>query len=262
MRNKQAAQITKLEYRPLAEALRRVLPKSSNAAIVTLTGHVAHETGMRLCYNWNLGNIKSVPNDGRDYTFFRCGENMPVDVAKAENAKFPALVHLIGEPYTRDGKVLQEVRVFPEHSWSRFRAYASLDEGVRDFIKVLQLKRYAKVWPALEEGDIALVSDELGKAGYFTAGPESYRAALRREVARVRGIFLGRPTLRLGDVSEDVKYWQELALGMKAPDADGKFGPRTLALTRQWQQQRGLNPDGEVGPVSWANAHPAFEVRV
>lgn len=261
MPKKHEAKRTKLEYRALAEALRRALPELSTSGIVTLTGHVAHETGMRLCYNWNLGNVKSREGDGRDFVFFECGEEVPLELALEEQKKHPNLILFSGKSYLRNGKRTQSVKVLPEHPWSRFRAFDTLEEGVLDYISVLRLPRYAKAWEALEEGDLTRFSDELGKGGYFTASPAKYRTAMRREVARVRGAFLGRPTIKLGDENEHVRYWQEI-LGFTGDDLDGDFGKKTQAATKKWQKQRGLLDDGEVGFVTWANAHPAFEVRL
>ena len=57
-----------------------------------------------------------------------------------------------------------------------------------------------------------------------------------------------QPTIRLGDRSEAVRAWQKIL----RVNADGIFGPLTLAATRAWQRARGLSPDGVVGPLTWA----------
>ncbi|MGQ0590628.1 MAG: peptidoglycan recognition protein family protein [Sphingosinicella sp.] len=56
-----------------------------------------------------------------------------------------------------------------------------------------------------------------------------------------------RPTLRRGASGDLVKIVQR-AIGVSA---DGDFGPRTEAAVRAFQRQRGLVPDGIVGPASW-----------
>lgn len=55
-------------------------------------------------------------------------------------------------------------------------------------------------------------------------------------------------TFGIGDTGEDVSRWQQyLASQGFSVDVDGKFGPRTLAATRQMQRRMGLKPDGRVG---------------
>jgi hypothetical protein len=57
-----------------------------------------------------------------------------------------------------------------------------------------------------------------------------------------------RPTIRRGSKGPDVAYWQATALGVRN---DGIFGPVTEEATKNWQQARGLVPDGAVGPRTW-----------
>lgn len=53
---------------------------------------------------------------------------------------------------------------------------------------------------------------------------------------------------------DDVKAWQQVlrASGYSTIDADGVFGPATDAATQDWQEKRGLTPDGDVGPLTRA----------
>jgi len=57
----------------------------------------------------------------------------------------------------------------------------------------------------------------------------------------------GRPTLRRGAAGPHVEQVQK-KLGAIV---DGKFGPRTDAVVREFQRKRGLVPDGIVGPKTW-----------
>jgi len=58
----------------------------------------------------------------------------------------------------------------------------------------------------------------------------------------------GRPTLRRGATGELVKQVQTKV----GADVDGNFGPKTEAKVRAFQRDRGLVPDGIVGPNTWA----------
>lgn len=57
-------------------------------------------------------------------------------------------------------------------------------------------------------------------------------------------------TIRIGSRGSDVVVWQKI-IGVTA---DGAFGPKTDAATREWQRARGLVVDGIVGPKTWAMA--------
>jgi putative chitinase len=54
--------------------------------------------------------------------------------------------------------------------------------------------------------------------------------------------------LKLGSQGDDVLKLQN-KLGV---DPVGKFGPKTEAAVKAWQQANGLTPDGVVGPSTWA----------
>src|SRR6185295_11914820 len=58
-------------------------------------------------------------------------------------------------------------------------------------------------------------------------------------------------TLHLGDVGTDVATWQTF-LGLAV--IDGRFGPKTLAATKVWQEKLGLVADGVVGLETWTAA--------
>ena len=61
-----------------------------------------------------------------------------------------------------------------------------------------------------------------------------------------------RPTLRRGATGKLVERLQT-RLGIHV---DGDFGPRTEAAVRQFQRDKGLVPDGIVGPKSWSIIDP------
>jgi hypothetical protein len=57
-------------------------------------------------------------------------------------------------------------------------------------------------------------------------------------------------TIKRGSTGESVRLWQKI---IGAP-VDGVFGARTEGLTKAWQLQHGLTPDGVVGPATWTAA--------
>lgn len=63
-----------------------------------------------------------------------------------------------------------------------------------------------------------------------------------------------RATVRSGSRGPDVEYLQERlnAAGHNAGNADGIFGPKTLAAVKSFQRAEGLSADGIVGPMTWA----------
>jgi len=64
----------------------------------------------------------------------------------------------------------------------------------------------------------------------------------------------GARVLARGMSGEDVKAWQRqlVADGIQVKTIDGIFGSGTETATKAWQKQRGLNPDGKVGPATRA----------
>ena len=75
----------------------------------------------------------------------------------------------------------------------------------------------------------------------------------------------GRNTGAPGDVvmqagrwhSKGLKMWQQRMLdrgwsGIGA--ADGRYGPKTEKVVRQFQKSKGLGVDGKIGPGTWAAA--------
>jgi peptidoglycan hydrolase-like protein with peptidoglycan-binding domain len=66
-----------------------------------------------------------------------------------------------------------------------------------------------------------------------------------------------RPMLRYQETGDDVTYLQErlAAIGpfdpIKAGDARGHFGRMTARCVRAFQEEKGLNVSGVVGPVTW-----------
>lgn len=144
-------------YASLRASWRRLLGgEPQRCSLLVLLAQWAFETGRgRAMHCWNVGNIKHVPGDGRDFCQFRASEI----VAGVETL-----------------------------SVMSFRAYADLDAGCADYLTVLRAEfRYA--WPAVEGGDPADFAHRLKLAHYYTADEAIYSrglvalvAALDREI--------------------------------------------------------------------------------
>lgn len=60
------------------------------------------------------------------------------------------------------------------------------------------------------------------------------------------------PLLRIGARGTFVELLQDrLGMDLTAAEGRGKFGPRTEAAVRRFQESKGLAADGIVGPVTW-----------
>lgn len=139
---------TKPTIAEFCAALRKAAPGLSRAAAGILWAQFAAETGRGVnCWCWNIGNIRW-SGDG-DYCMLR------------------AVWEII------DGK-----RVVLPDSGSKFRAFASLDEGMCEHIEFLSTKRYAAVWPVVERGDPAGFAAALKARGYYTAPLAQYTASM------------------------------------------------------------------------------------
>jgi hypothetical protein len=170
----------------LSEALLSALHvQPTKQSVCVLAAQSALETGRwAFCHNYNFGNVKSVEGDMYDYTFFACGEDLPILVAQ----KFVAASDLsapckIVESWPTEN--LADVMFYPDHPACRFRAYvvlnsdntineqASLTYGMSAYLMLLQT-RFAKAWPAVLAGDPRAFVQALKAEDYFTAPEKPY----------------------------------------------------------------------------------------
>lgn len=142
----------------LYATLRKVWPgvnvdsQPSRAALLVLLAHWALETGFgHFCHLWNLGNKKHVPNDGHDYTMFRCNEVI-------------------------DGKI---VWFDPPNPATWFVAFPTLESGAADYLVGLR-GRFRTAWPFALAGDVQGFCHALKVAGYYTADEALYTAGVLR----------------------------------------------------------------------------------
>jgi hypothetical protein len=124
----------------------------SRASLILLVSQFALETGGgRACHNFNLGNVKKVDGDGHDWTMFATQE-------------------VIG------GKV---VTFHPPDRATWFRAYADLEDGVKDYYAEIE-RDFASSWPFVVAGDVPGFCHALKVRGYYTAPESTYTAGVQR----------------------------------------------------------------------------------
>lgn len=123
--------------------------RASDATLDVLTAHVSLETarGQRM-FNYNFGGIKGASPEGATARY-------------------------------QTHEVFHGKRVKLEQP---FRAYATAESGAADYLNLLR-RRFPDAVAAADAGDARGFADRLGRAGYFTAPPSEYAAALERLAA-------------------------------------------------------------------------------
>lgn len=153
--------------------------------------HIAFECGfddhgmITDCHCHNVGNIKHVDNDGHNWCMFKCKENVALD---KQGQLSPLLrspyVKRIGNPYQKNGRVVQYVEISPPHSWSRFVANANLREGMAK--QYSYLLKHPAVLEAMLTGDLEKYNHQLALAVYYTASERVYLQGLKTRLAQVK----------------------------------------------------------------------------
>jgi hypothetical protein len=106
----------------------------------------ARDRARKSCYCFNLGNIKAVTGDGRDWCVLQTFEfinGQRVDMA------------------------------------DKFRAFATLADGAYDYLQFLSRDKYALPWSFVLLGDADKFARALKTKGYFTADVDEYAHGLR-----------------------------------------------------------------------------------
>lgn len=148
-----------------------------------------------------------------------------------------------------------------------FRVYATPEEGAEALVRTVYSSRRRSVLEAARRADPYAFSAAMYNTRYYEGfGPtrevriQNHYKAMSGSLALINaGLRPSQPievpgavtVLREGVQGQSVLDWQRrLNADGASPQLrlDGSFGPRTAAATRAWQAQRGLVPDGIVGP--------------
>ena len=139
-------QITECLMRSIRDVIYKV---PSKEIIVIVMTKINVETSFEFVFNWNIGNRKARHN----------GEQ-PIENYHYLGATKGVLEFQNGKP----------VYFYPPHIECRFAAFASLQEGVDDYVELIfNRKRYQKAREELLNGDLLGYCNELKNANYFTA---------------------------------------------------------------------------------------------
>lgn len=151
-----ADRLTKASPQEMYEALQKAWrekfgegPKKASVLLLVSQWNLETAEGASM-HCWNVGNAKSVPGDGRSWTFFRCWE-----VIKGKKVWFD-----------------------PPHPQTRFRAFDSLEAGAADYLAMLY-KRFNLSWPAVIAGSPEEFAHRLKIQRYYTADEAAYAKAVR-----------------------------------------------------------------------------------
>lgn len=158
----------------------------------TLTAQFMHETGGgKYCFNWNLGNVKSGPNDPHMYLRGVWEVDSP-DQAASQVAKSSGLGRIATDDEIKKNgwscPAGKNVVVFsPPHAQCRFRAYTSLQEGAQKWMNHHKsIANNNKNYLAeVNGGDTAAVAKSLKKVGYYTGGEADYARSMKSQKAAI-----------------------------------------------------------------------------
>lgn len=170
-----------------------------------LTAHVSHETasGDKM-YNFNFGGIKGRSPEGLTARY------KTTEVFGGKQTKIV------------DG----------------FRAYDSLDDGAKDYLKFLQ-GRYGKAYSLAEQGDVDGFSRALKEKGYYTAGVDTYARAVRHHMANP-GAYATTSMDAQAGVGGRYLYGTELAIeGMESNGMRSEL-PTAVEIARIMDAMSGL----------------------
>lgn len=145
-------------------------PKKESLLVLLAQG--ALETGQfKKMWCYNIGNIKSVEGDGRNYTYYKCNELIKRDyaeklVASADKDGGPAQITSIS------GNIAT-IWFFPNNKYCKFRAFETLQEGAIDYMAFLH-RRFNSAWSAVLSGNPQQFCHLLKLKNYYTADEKQY----------------------------------------------------------------------------------------
>jgi flagellum-specific peptidoglycan hydrolase FlgJ len=141
-----------------------------------------------------------------------------------------------------------------------FRAYSSMEEGIKGYYDFISTKRYANLKTATTP---QMYAERLKADGYATSS--TYVNTLMNTVRKwnldkydsnnpvIDTIHDPKPILKQGSKGDWVTIAQgRLVVAGYPLDVDGVFGPKTKETVEQFQMDHHLTIDGIIGKNTWA----------
>ena len=180
------------------------------ASIKVLVSQWALETGWgKSMHCYNVGNIKARETD--DHCYFACNEVLNTASAKKNYAAAIANGTAKITKEQADGNCI--IWFYPKHPGCRFRAYATLDDGAYDYLKLLvEHRTFKRAWPAVLAGNPQEFAKLLHDAGYYTASVASYTASVMRIFNSLKDLQVPSDSL---NEAEKLKILNDVYAGMQ-----------------------------------------------
>lgn len=178
----------------LRAALAAKLPDASPGAIACLLGHWDLETAAgRATHCFNLTNVKARGNgsDGQCWTYFQCGEELPIAYARHLAADPRATI--IREYTDAKGTPKASMKFRPDHPACCFRAFASLADGVADYVRIMR-HTFPRSWASALAGDPRAMGHWLAVEHFYTANETGYTTVLQARSSKYLRQFPGNPS--------------------------------------------------------------------
>ncbi len=153
---------------------------ASEHALTALVAMSAHETAeWAACWNFNLGNVKAAPSWAGQYT---CLTNVWEVLNNVTRWFSPR-----GETDGKSGPLKgEEWAVPPGHPQTRFRAFATLEEGLSGFVDKMTGRYRPSLNVLLGGGSTDAFIEQLKRQSYFTGDLVKYQASVRKFYAKFR----------------------------------------------------------------------------
>lgn len=146
---------------------------------------------------------------------------------------------------------------------ANFRAYDSMDEGIRGYFEFISSKRYANLKSAKTPKEYLELIKADGYATSSTYVNTNMSCVTKWNLAKydtftestgnkkISVVPVELPTIKQGDSGKAVAIWQIL-LGRQVNFGQLYFDAELVTQTKKFQKEKGLVVDGIVGVNSWA----------
>lgn len=191
-KNETTVQRTSPTPKQVIDAVKAAWPAlTENGARVLAAQYMAETGNGKYCFNYNFGNVKSA-NTGDLHMYlanvWECVANPATAEKIVAGSGGKAHIATAEETAKHNWSCASTIVVFnPPHAASRFRGFATLQQGAEFFVKKHQ--GIAGKSPAyltkLNAGDTAFVAKTLKQNGYYSTTEEKYAAALKNRKADI-----------------------------------------------------------------------------